>query len=205
MHAKAMVDISSWMFPDNEIPIHQVVERIETLNRDLAKFWKAAHGWAPIEAAGLLSKSRLDWQVSLSSSLRLWLREPSNPLSDGELILAWTNLGSLIEGTLKLFLSVYYNTFRTDVENLKAADAYDHKKQTSKSPDGLSLEPLKKYAKARNLIGADGDALAQLVQDRRNAIHAFRDRPIGDGAEFQDALRSYLQMLEAVDDRLPYP
>jgi hypothetical protein len=205
MHAKAMVDISSWMFPDNEIPIHQVVERIETLNRDLAKFWKAAHGWAPIEAAGLLSKSRLDWQVSLSSSLRLWLREPSNPLSDGELILAWTNLGSLIEGTLKLFLSVYYNTFRNDVENLKAADAYDHKKQTSKSPDGLSLEPLKKYAKARNLIGADGDALAQLVQDRRNAIHAFRDRPIGDGAEFQDALRSYLQMLEAVDDRLPYP
>jgi hypothetical protein len=205
MHAKAMVDISSWMFPDNEIPIHQVVERIETLNRDLAKFWKAAHGWAPIEAAGLLSKSRLDWQVSLSSSLRLWLREPSNPLSDGELILAWTNLGSLIEGTLKLFLSVYYNTFRNDVENLKAADAYDHKKQTSKSPDGLSLEPLKKYAKARNLIGADGDALVQLVQDRRNAIHAFRDRPIGDGAEFQDALRSYLQMLEAVDDRLPYP
>jgi hypothetical protein len=205
MHAKAMVDISSWMFPDNEIPIHQVVERIETLNRDLAKFWKAAHGWAPIEAAGLLSKSRLDWQVSLSSSLRLWLREPSNPLSDGELILAWTNLGSLIEGTLKLFLSVYYNTFRNDVENLKAADAYDHKKQTSKSPDGLSLEPLKKYAKARNLIGADGDALVQLVQDRRNAIHAFKDRPIGDGADFQDALRSYLQMLEAVDDRLPYP
>jgi hypothetical protein len=202
---RSMIDVSSGLFPADEMPIHHVVDRIEELNRALAQFWKAADGWAPLEAAGLLSKSRLDWQVSLSSSLRLWLRGGLEPLSDGELILAWTNLGSLIEGTLKLFLSVYYNTFRNDVKNLKASDAYDHKKQTSKSPDGLSLEPLKKYAKARDLIGADGDALVQLVQDRRNAIHAFKDRPIGDGAEFQAALRSYLRMLEAVDDRLPYP
>ena len=91
--------------------------------RKLARFWKAAHGWAPIEAAGLLSKARLDWQVSLSSSLRNWLRDPPAALSDGDLILAWTNLGALIEGTLKLFLSVYYNDFQADVENLKAAGA----------------------------------------------------------------------------------
>src|SRR3954452_19895414 len=89
--------------------------RIEFLNRKVAGFWKAAHGWAPIEAAGLLSKARLDWQVSLSSSLRLWLRDQPNALSDGDLILAWTNLGALIEGTLKLFLSVYYDDFRADV------------------------------------------------------------------------------------------
>jgi hypothetical protein len=66
------------------------------------------------------------------------------------------------------------------MENLKAAAAYDHKKQTPKSPDGLSLEPLTKYAKARDLVGADGDALAQLVQDRRNAIHAFRPSSLTD-------------------------
>ena len=46
---------------------------------------------APIEAAGLLNKARLDWQVSLSSSLRNWLRDPPGVLSDGDLILAWTN------------------------------------------------------------------------------------------------------------------
>jgi hypothetical protein len=205
MHGKAVVDISSWMFPDNKTPIHRVVDDIETVNSRLAQFWKAAHGWAPLEAAGLLSKSRLDWQVSLSSSLRLWLREPANSLSDGELILAWTNLGSLIEGTLKLFLSVYYNDFQADVENLKAAGAYDNTKHIPKSPDGLTLEPLKKYAQARDLIGTDGDALVQLVQDRRNAIHSFKDRPIGDGAEFQNALRGYLEVLHDVNGRLPYP
>jgi hypothetical protein len=123
----------------------EIIDRIESLNRKLAQFWKAAHGWAPIEAAGLLSKARLDWQVSLSSSLRLWLRDPPNALSDGDLILAWANLGALIEGTLKLFLSVYYNDFQADVENLKAAGAFDHKAQASKSPDGLTLEPLRKY------------------------------------------------------------
>ena len=121
------------------MPTAQVVQRIETLNRNLAGFWKDANGWAPIEAAGILSKSRLDWQVSLSSTLRMWLREPPNALSDGELILAWANLGSLIEGTLKLFLSAYYNDFQNDISNLKTANVYDPKKGGSKSPDGLTL------------------------------------------------------------------
>jgi len=68
---------------NTETPISGVIQRIEERNHHLAKFWKAAHGWAPIEAAGLLSKARLDWQVSLSSSLRLWLRDPLNAISDG--------------------------------------------------------------------------------------------------------------------------
>jgi len=62
--------------------IEDVVSRIEKLNSP------ASNGWAPVEAAGLLTKSRLDWQASLSKTLRLWLREPSTALSDGELILA---------------------------------------------------------------------------------------------------------------------
>jgi len=200
-----MIDEPDWLALNNEMPIQQVVERIEILNANLARFWSAAHGWAPLEAAGLLSKSRLDWQVSLSASLRLWLREPPDSLSDGELILAWANLGSLIEGTLKLLLSVYYNDFRKDVDNLKLAGAYDKKKKAPLPPDGLTLEPLRRYVLARALIGSSGDTLVKHVQDRRNAIHAFKDRPIGDGAEFQAALRNYLEMLSAIGERLPYP
>jgi hypothetical protein len=66
----AVIDEPSWLALIDEMSIHQVEGRIEILNRDLARFWSAAHGWAPPEAAGLLSKSRLDWQVSLSASLR---------------------------------------------------------------------------------------------------------------------------------------
>ena len=189
----------------NQMPTAQVVQRIETLNRNLAGFWKNANGWAPIEAAGILSKSRLDWQVSLSSTLRMWLREPPNALSDGELILAWANLGSLIEGTLKLFLSAYYNDYQNDIANLKTANVYDAKKGGSKSPDGLTLEPLKKFCSAANLFVEEGAALIELVQARRNAIHAFKDRPIGDDAEFQNAIHCYLILLRAVNNQLPYP
>jgi hypothetical protein len=80
----------------------EIVQRITKLNSGIQKFWSKSHGWAPVEAAGLLAKSRLDWQVSLSKTLTLWLQK--KPLTPGELILAWSNLGSLVEGTLKTFL-----------------------------------------------------------------------------------------------------
>jgi hypothetical protein len=33
----------------------------------------------------------------------------------------------------------------------------------------------------------------------------FKDRPIGDGIEFQKAVRSYLALLRTINGRLPYP
>src|SRR5260370_42148708 len=77
--------------------------------------------------------------------------------------------------------------------NLKKANAYDNAKQVAHAPDGLGLEKLRNYCKAQKLLGAEGDALVELVQQRRNAIHAFKERPIGDGIEFQTALRGYLR------------
>jgi hypothetical protein len=183
----------------------EAIGRIEALNRDLARFWRTAHGWAPIEAAGLLSKSRLDWQVSLSRCLRLWIRTPPGRLEDGELILAWANLGSLTEGTMKMFLSVFYHDYQKDIDGLKAAKAYHYKKQAPISPDGLALEVMRVYFKNRELLGPEIDAYIELVQQRRNAIHAYQDRPIGDDEEFQVAIFNYLMMLREVNTRLPYP
>jgi hypothetical protein len=185
--------------------IEEVVDRIAALNQGIAKFWSKSDGWAPVAAAGLLGKSRLDWQASLSGSLRLWMREPSNALTPAELILAWANLGSLVEGTIKTLLSVWYETYKADIDNLKKANAYDNAKQVAHAPDGLGLERLRNYCKAQKLLGAEGDTLVELVQQRRNAIHAFKDRPIGDGIEFQKAVRSYLALLRTINGRLPYP
>ena len=191
--------------PVMEFPIAEVIRRIEETNSQLAKFWLQSDGWAPVEAAALLGKSRLDWQVSLSGSLRLWIRDPAEALTPAELILAWVNLGSLIEGTIKLFLSVYYDTFKADIENLKKVNAYNKKKEEARSPDGLALEPLRQYCNLREILDNGDLALVELVQQRRNAIHAFKERPIGDEAEFEEAVRSYLQMLRNVIVRLPYP
>jgi hypothetical protein len=191
--------------PLETMAIEEVVDRIEALNRGIATFWSKCDGWAPVTAAGLLGKSRLDWQASLSGSLRLWIREPADALTPAELILAWTNLGSLIEGTIKTLLSVFYEIYKADIENLKKANAYDKAKQQARAPDGLGLEQLRNYCKAQHLLGDAGDKLVELVQQRRNATHAFKDRPIGDGAEFQEGVRSYLELLRTVARKLPYP
>ena len=191
--------------PVTDIPIAEIISRIEKLNGQLSKFWSKSDGWAPVAAAGLLGKSRLDWQVSLSGSLRLWIRDPGEELTTAELILAWANLGSLIEGTIKLFLSVYYETYKADIDNLKKVNAYNKKKQKPLPPDGLTLEPLRQYCTLRAILGDDDLALVQVVQQRRNAIHAFKDRPIGNEAEFEQVVRNYLQMLRNVIALLPYP
>jgi hypothetical protein len=192
--------------PDPDaLTISDVVIRIERLTAGLVKFWRNPVGWAPPSATGLLSKSRLDWQASLAKSLGNWLREPPAALSDGDLILAWTNVGTLVEGALKLLLSVYYENYKADIEALKSANAFNYKKGTDKPPDGLGLESLRLFVKSHALLGKDGDELVALVQQRRNAIHAFEDRPIGDEAEFHQALRGYLRLLRSINNRLPYP
>lgn len=189
----------------DEMTLQEIITRIENLNSGLAEFWRASKGWEPVEAAGLLNKARLDWQVSLSTTLRLWLRDPPATLSDGELILAWSNLGSLVEGTLKLLLSVFYEDYKPDVVALKRANAFDPEKSQARSPDGLGLKSLRIFVRERELIGPAGDALVELVPKRRNAIHAFQDRSLGDDGELRYAIGAYLALLRHVNELLPYP
>lgn len=170
------------------------------MNNGLSNFWKGSEGWAPIEAAQLLSKSRLDWQVSLSKCLKIWLVELLLKDDSGALILAWTNLGSLVEGTMKLFLSIWYKDYEIDVEAIK-------KRGKLISPDCLQIESMRHFFKKRiwKKEDKDWDRWIKHVQQRRNAIHAFRDRDIGDFDEFFSNVRIYLEFLRYINSRLPYP
>lgn len=116
------------------------MKRIEVIQTGLSEFWKDAEGWAPSNVAALLDKSRLDWLPSLATALNHWSKD--GDLSPGELILAWANLGSLLEGTLKLFLAVYLVDYENDAELLKALNIIyrkGSKKGDPKSPDELTL------------------------------------------------------------------
>ena len=126
-----------------EISIEDVIDRIIKLNEGLRNFWTKSLGWAPISAAHLLNKSRLDWQVSLSHCLKLWVAKPPAAGSDGYLILGWSNLGSLVEGTMKLFLAAYYETYKNDKEYAIM------KKNVIKCHDELQLETLCHYFRKR--------------------------------------------------------
>ncbi|HII99393.1 MAG TPA: hypothetical protein HA272_09135 [Methanoregula sp.] len=183
------------------MPIEEVVNRIVKLNDGLRYFWTNAGGWAPIEAAQLLSKSRLDWQVSLSRSLKIWLEVPSADENDGRLILAWANLGSLAEGTMKLFLSVHFVDYQNDIEPIK------EKNGNLIDPDVLHLGRMRHFFKKRIWSNRDfdWDAWIQKIQQRRNAIHAYKDKDIGTFDEFFVDVRQYLIFLQEMNSGLPYP
>jgi hypothetical protein len=189
------------MSDHEEISIDEIVNRIITLNDRLNRFWTKAEGWAPAEAGQLLSKSRLDWQVSLSRTLKIWFDESSSGNEDGRLILAWVNLGSLVEGTMKLCLSVWYNDYQKDSEAIK------NKKGALKDPDILELEKMRHFFKKRiwGTVDEHWDAWIEKIQKRRNAVHAFKDTDIGTFDEFFVDVRKYLEFLQRIDEQLPYP
>ncbi|MBU0992169.1 MAG: hypothetical protein KJ737_06710 [Proteobacteria bacterium] len=159
-------------------------------------FWKSSHGWASIEVAGLLSASMLEWQASLSSSLHRWLFSTS----DGDLILAWTNLGALVEGQLKLFLSIYYDDYREDI------DAIKDKRGRLKDPDHLTLEPLRQFFVKRIwTVGRNWNPYVERLQKCRNSIHAFSSRDIGTFSSWKEELRTHLSFIRDINSQVPYP
>ncbi len=179
----------------------QTVTRIISLNAYIADFWSKADGWAPAANAALLSKSRLDRQVQLSRTLRRSLRKPPANEHDGALILAWANLGSLVEGTMKWFLCVFVENYASHYKSVaKTAHAAE--------PDGLMFENLRQFFKEK-VWDADECAqwmpLVSSVQQRRNAIHAYKDRDIATFAEFRKAVEEYFCFLEYHHSRVPYP
>ncbi|MDQ7095472.1 hypothetical protein REC12_17930 [Desulfosporosinus sp. PR] len=183
----------------NLMNIAEVIHRIIRFTEELNKFWSSAQGWAPIEAAQLLTKSRLDWQVSLAHYLSEWEDDPISEKYDGGLILAWSNLGSLVEGTMKLFLSVYYMDYQEDVNAIKKRDKLV-------DSDRLELEQLRQFFIKRIWLNdSEWKEWVLHVQQRRNAIHSFRDRKIGSFDDLRSDVRRYLEFIRYHNSRLPYP
>ncbi len=181
-----------------ESGLEEVVRRIIEINQWLCHFWSNAHGWAPREAADLMSKSRLDRQVSLSKCLNIWISDEMLKHEEGALILAWANLCSLIEGTLKLYLAAFYEDYQQE-------DIFNDKKGKVADPDGLSLERLRVFFNKVKLWTDDWNSYVIQVQQYRNAIHAFKDREIGTFSDFETCVKKYLKMVDEFNLSLPYP
>lgn len=194
-----MNDVSLEMLDPAELTPEQTCARIERLTTAMMSFWKDAHGWAPADAAGLLSRSMLDEQASLSSSLCRWLDADSA----GDLILAWVNLGVLVEGQLKLLLAVYLDDFKSDSAGMLNDDG---KKIYGNRPDKLMLEKLKTFCQTQVWDASDPwhDYVAR-IQSRRNAIHTFQQKEIGTFEEWRSELTEHLKFVEHVNLLLPYP
>ena len=109
------------------------------------------------------------------------------------------HLGALVEGSLKLFLSVWYDSYKDDVNAIK---------NELQDPDGLTLDPLRQFFKKRiwvNVASDNWNPWIERIQQRRNAIHAFKDRDIGTHGELLADIRHYLRFLRRISGQLPYP
>jgi hypothetical protein len=180
--------------------VRNAIWEIADIYLDHSFFWKNAAGWAPDEANKILAKSRLDWLHSLSEALYIWTetyRTFSN--NEGKLILSWANLGALLEGGLKLFFSIHYMDYK------KSPNKKLDKKGNIKDPDLLALEELKVLIQKDKIFAQKWIDFIQLVQIRRNAIHAYKHREIGDWEEFFDCVETLRDFTIVIKDRLPYP
>lgn len=189
------------MYSINQLSYLETVNKIIELNSSANNFWSNSIGWAPVEAANLLSKSRLDWQVSLSYSLKRWDISPQKGAEDGDLILAWVNLGALVEGTLKLFLSVYFNDYSEDEDSIK-------NNKGLVEPDSIKFDRLRQFFNKKIWESTETEIFngwVLKIQQRRNIIHAFKNKDIVDFSEFVSDTKKYLAFLMNHLDRLPYP
>jgi hypothetical protein len=181
----------------------QKVHEIIRINTHIRDFW-ADGGWAPRDAAQILSRSRLDWQVSLSHTLRLWL-EPCKPdEAGGRLILGWANLGALVEGTLKWFLCVYEANYAAQAIKTKRGRAVGQ----PLDPDEPALGELIQFFQEHVWTPDQAQSWTPWlnhVRVRRNAIHAYQDRELGTCPELTDAIGRYRALLLELEGSVPYP
>jgi hypothetical protein len=190
--------------------IIDIVNKIIFLNTHLKIFWKNSHGWASSNVSELLESSMLEWTESLSISLTRWVQ--TDAISDGDLILAWCNLGALVENTLKLFICVYledYNEvnshrmqrYRKEIlpnkANLGELIGFTKRLQTGIVEDF-------EYKSLFNKKDNYNDFLEN-IQNNRNAIHAFRKRDLDNYSVFVKHIKIYFYLLEDINYFLPYP
>lgn len=193
------------MFNKNEITNDKYIETQKNLqkiiddSKEILNFWKNPDGWAPTQATKLLKNAKLDWLEDLTNCLKIWIDK--RYLTNGELLLARANLGSLVEGWLKLFYCIYLNDYKNDGRS----SSYKKMKRVME-PNELKFDTLRQFS---NTVlwekNDEWDKWVLNVQQKRNAIHAFNDREIGTTLDFMNDIEKFYEFIDLVDSRLPYP
>jgi hypothetical protein len=107
----------------------------------------------------------------------------------------------LVEGSMKLLLCVFYSHYQADEDARR-----DKKTGRLIDPDALKFEDLRQFFAKR--IWSDEpswNTWIDKIQQRRNAIHAFRSRSIGTWDEFWKDVATYRDLLRYIDSHLPSP
>ena len=177
--------------------------------------WADPWGYAPGNAAEKISSSKTDWVFSLTHTLKDWDDKANDIeiMSIGEIILAYANIGALVEAWMMFLLAVYDCDYSRN----------KHKRKNGKtmSIKDMGLSDLTAYYAETvwqtNIIRPDESVYSkeqrseyrdildwiQKIEQYRNAIHCFKDRPIGTQEELVTDIKKYYKFLVKIIDRLP--
>ena len=163
---------------------------------EFVRVWKNCKAIAPKSVTEKYAKAVLEWQVSLTDTLSIWINKGTD-MTDGELILANANLGALVECWLKLFLCAYYEEYKPTPIIVKGKEI---------EPENASFESLKLFFHDKVFTTEENvewfDWIEE-IQHKRNAIHSFKYREIGTSIDFSTNLNKYFDFVEFICDRLP--
>ena len=174
-------------------------KQFETLlmhTKNVAVIWKNTRGISPDEVADKLDKAMLEWMRDLTQSLKIWIDKGQN-MTDGELILARANLGSVVESWLRLFYTVFIEDYnKNPILDSKGKTVPLHK---------ANFVDLQKYS--CNILWADKNSKEYMwvdsVRKKRNAIHSFEEKDIGTPQDFIEDINELYSFVEKVMSHFP--
>lgn len=169
---------------------------LKKITKNTELIWKSCRGIVPSSVADKMDVAMLNWVSELTDALHIWINRGEN-LTEGELILAHTNIGALTECWLKFFYCVYYEDY---LEQPKV-----NSKGKMIEPNKMSFEDLKNFS-VGILWENKLDPVYQWVdkiQHLRNSIHAFNYRDIGTSIDFLNNIYLLFNFVDALVMRLP--
>lgn len=157
--------------------------------------WKESRGVAPDSVADKMDDAMLSWMSELTDTLKIWI-DKSVSMTDGELILARTNMGALVESWLKFFYCVFYEDYIQNPKMIKGKMV---------EPNNMKFDDLKNFS--TGILWDDKNSSMYLwvdkIQHYRNAVHAFNYRNIGTAIEFMEDMDEFYKFVEHILNHIP--
>lgn len=167
--------------------------RIQTSNT--AIMWKESRGIAPDSVADKMDDAMLSWMSELTDTLKIWI-DKGISMTDGELILARTNMGALVESWLKFFYCVFYEDYIKNPKTVKGKMV---------EPNNMKFEDLKNFS--NGILWEDNKSAMYIwvdkIQHYRNAVHAFNYRDIGTPVEFMSDMDEFYKYVDHILNHIP--
>lgn len=167
--------------------------RIQTSNT--AIMWKESRGISPDSVADKMDDAMLSWMSELTDTLKIWI-DKGISMTDGELILARTNMGALVESWLKFFYCVFYEDYIKNPKTVKGKMV---------EPNNMKFEDLKNFS--NGILWDDNKSAMYIwvdkIQHYRNAVHAFNYRDIGTPVEFMSDMDEFYKYVDHILNHIP--